>query len=85
MAPSPDVLPDAKSVEKILRDAATDQYSADTAEERTRRKALFRGAGSLPPIAPSYGKFIADTPLGNFWDLIAWGSFLILGAKWFYE
>lgn len=66
-------------------DAATDQYSADTAENGLDGKPFFRGAGFLPPIAPSYGKFIADTPLGNFWDLIAWGSFLILGAKWFYE
>lgn len=70
---------------KIFCDAATDQYSADTAENRLDGKPFFRGAGFLPPIAPSYGKFIADTPLGNFWDLIAWGSFLILGAKWFYE
>ena len=55
------------------------------AENGLDGKPFFRGAGFLPPIAPSYGKFIADTPLGNFWDLIAWGSFLILGAKWFYE
>lgn len=72
-------------MEISVRGKRGDRVELLLAENGLDGKPFFRGAGFLPPIAPSYGKFIADTPLGNFWDLIAWGSFLILGAKWFYE
>ncbi len=72
-------------MEISVRGKRGDRVELLLAENGLDGKPFFRGAGFLSPIAPSYGKFIADTPLGNFWDLIAWGSFLILGAKWFYE
>lgn len=70
---------------KIFDDAVTDQYESDTKENGIAGEALYRGAGFLPPIAPSYGKLIVDTPMGNFWDLIVWSSFPILAAAWYYE
>ena len=72
-------------MEISVRGKRGDRVELLLAENGLDGKPFFRGAGFLSPIAPSYGKFIADTPLGNFWDLIAWSSFLILGAKWFYE
>lgn len=70
---------------KIFDDAIADQYTNDTIENGIMGEPLFRGDGFFPPIAPAYGKLIVDTPMGNFWDLIAWSSFPILAAKWYYE
>ena len=71
--------------EKIFDDAVIDQYTESTVENGIMGEPIYRGVGFLPPIAPSYGKLIVDTPMGNFWDLIAWSSFPILAAKWYYE
>lgn len=70
---------------KIFDDAVIEQYTAETKENGIMGEPFYRGAGFLPPIAPAYGKLIVDTPMGNFWDLIVWSSFSILGAKWFYQ
>lgn len=70
---------------KIFDDAVTDQYTDKTKKNGLTKEPVYRGAGFLPPIAPAYGKLIVDTPRGNFWDLIAWSSFPILGAKWYYQ
>ena len=36
--------------------------------------------GLIPSIAPRYAKFITDCEEGSFWDIIAWGSSMILAA-----
>lgn len=37
-------------------------------------------SGLIPSIAPRYAKFITDWKEGSFWDIIAWGSSIILAA-----
>lgn len=34
----------------------------------------------VPSIAPRYAKFIYDCGEGSFWDIIPWGSSIILAA-----
>ncbi len=36
--------------------------------------------GLVPSIAPRYAKFITDCKQGSFWDIIPWGSSIILAA-----
>lgn len=37
-------------------------------------------SGLIPSIAPRYAKFITDWNEGSFWDIIPWGSSIILAA-----
>lgn len=37
-------------------------------------------SGLIPSIAPRYAKFITDCKEGSFWDIIPWGSSIILAA-----
>lgn len=37
-------------------------------------------AGLLPSIAPRYAKFLVDGGEGSFWDIIPWGSSILLAA-----
>lgn len=37
-------------------------------------------SGLIPSIAPRYAKFITDWREGSFWDIIPWGSSIILAA-----
>lgn len=37
-------------------------------------------SGLIPSIAPRYAKFITDWKEGSFWDIIPWGSSIILAA-----
>lgn len=37
-------------------------------------------SGLIPSIAPRYAKFITDWHEGSFWDIIPWGSSIILAA-----
>ncbi len=37
-------------------------------------------SGLVPSIAPRYAKFITDCREGSFWDIIPWGSSIILAA-----
>ncbi|MCI8529017.1 MAG: family 78 glycoside hydrolase catalytic domain [Lachnospiraceae bacterium] len=37
-------------------------------------------AGLVPSIAPRYARFITDYQEGSFWDIIPWGSSIILAA-----
>ncbi len=36
--------------------------------------------GLIPSIAPRYAKFVTDWKQGSFWDIIPWGSSIILAA-----
>lgn len=36
-------------------------------------------AGLLPSIAPRYARFLYDWGSGSFWDIIPWGSSLVMG------
>lgn len=37
-------------------------------------------SGLVPSIAPRYAKFITDWQEGSFWDIVPWGSSIILAA-----
>lgn len=37
-------------------------------------------SGLIPSIAPRYARFIVDCGEGSFWDIIPWGSSIILAA-----
>ena len=36
--------------------------------------------GLLPSIAPRYARFLYDCGEGSFWDIVPWGSSILLGA-----
>lgn len=72
----------AKDVEKlwmkILQDIIDAQY--EEGEEDTDLGVFpheYR-RGLIPSIAPRYARFITDWGSGSFWDIIPWGSSLIL-------
>ena len=41
--------------------------------------------GLLPSIAPSYARFITDGGEGSFWDIVPWGSSILLGGYEIYR
>lgn len=65
---------------KIAMDMRDAQY---TEEERDIDNGAFPHeykCGLIPSIAPRYAKFITDWKEGSFWDIIPWGSSIILAA-----
>lgn len=66
--------------EKISADMRAAQYEDG---ERDRDTGCFPheySAGLIPSIAPRYAKFITDCGEGSFWDIIPWGSSILLAA-----
>ncbi len=66
--------------DKFEQDQCDSQYAED---EFDRDKGVFPheyGPGLLPSIAPRYARFLVDGGSGSFWDIIPWGSSLIMGA-----
>lgn len=65
---------------KIAMDMRDSQYTKD---EFDIDKGEFRHEykyGLIPSIAPRYAKFIRDCGSGSFWDIIPWGSSIILAG-----
>ena len=60
-----------------MRDAqyGKKEYDRDTGKCRHEYK-----SGLIPSIAPRYAKFLYDSGEGSFWDIIPWGSSVILAA-----
>lgn len=65
--------------EKIEYDQVDSQY-ADGEEEIDLGTFPHRySAGLLPSIAPTYARFLHAYDCGSFWDIIPWGSSLVMG------
>lgn len=65
---------------KILKDQCDSQYEADEFDIDIGNLVHEYKAGLLPSIAPRYAKFTQDWGNGSFWDIIPWGSSILLAA-----
>lgn len=85
MAPSIFFMKDGKSLwEKFLLDLRTDQHNAEDFFLDYEGKPFYPGAGLAPSQAPCYVPNPIPGPMGSFYDIIPWGSTLILGPYWHY-
>lgn len=65
---------------KIAQDMRDAQYGEDEFDMDTGAFPHEYKAGLVPSIAPRYARFIIDWKEGSFWDIIPWGSSIILAA-----
>lgn len=80
MAPSIMYLKEVNTLwEKFEDDQADSQYPEGEYDTDHGAFAHQYGPGLLPSIAPRYARFLVDGGVGSFWDIIPWGSSLILG------
>ena len=80
MAPSIMYSKDVDSLwSKIARDAMDSQYGPDERDVDCGVRKHTYGPGLVTSIAPRYGKFDRDWGQGSYWDIVPWGSVIILG------
>lgn len=80
MAPSIMYLKEVNTLwEKFEDDQADSQYPEGEYDTDCGDFPHRYGPGLLPSIAPRYARFLVDGGAGSFWDIIPWGSSLILG------
>lgn len=87
MGPSIMYLKDVKALwEKILLDLRTDQLTETDWFYGMAGEKVYPGPGLVPSQAPCYEiNNVQSTPgLGNFFDIIPWGSTCILAVYWHY-
>lgn len=65
---------------KIAMDMRDSQYQESEMDFDTGNFRHEYKSGLVPSIAPRYAKFIYDCGEGSFWDIIPWGSSIILAA-----
>ena len=65
---------------KIALDMRDAQYADDESDIDNGAFPHEYKSGLIPSIAPRYAKFITDWNEGSFWDIIPWGSSIILAA-----
>ena len=71
--------------EKFLLDMRTGQHSAEDYFHDFAGNKVYPGDGLVPSQCPCYIPNVLPVPgLGDFYDIIPWGSSLILGARWHY-
>lgn len=63
---------------KIAMDMRDAQYKAGEKDVDLSEKAHLYEEGLVPSIAPRYAKFLRDYGEGSFWDIISWGSSVLL-------
>lgn len=81
MAPSIFYIKDVSCLwEKIGQDQRDSQYGEGEQDIDTGTFPHMYGAGLLPSIAPRYARFLNDGGEGSFWDIIPWGSSILLAA-----
>lgn len=81
MAPSVFYTKNAETLwEKFARDQRDSQYASGETDKDKGKFPHEYGEGLLPAIAPRYAKFLYDGGEGSFWDIVPWGSSLLLGA-----
>lgn len=70
---------------KFLHDMRDSQHKAEDAFKDFEGNAIFPGEGLVPSQAPCYIPNVLPVPgMGSFYDIIAWGSSIILGTRWHY-
>ena len=87
MAPSIFYMKDGSAIwEKILGDLRLAQHTADDYFFDFEGNHVYPGDGLVPSQAPCYIPNVLPVPgLGDFYDIIPWGSTSILGAWWHYQ
>src|SRR5690625_25367 len=66
---------------KISSDMRMAQYAEEEHDIDLANVPFEYGPGLVPSVAPRYGKFILDGGEGSFWDIIPWGSSILLAAE----
>lgn len=86
MAPSIFYMKDGRKLwEKFLSDMRTAQHTADDYFLDMEGKPYYPGEGMMPSQCPCYFPNVLPVPgLGDFYDIIPWGSTCILGTYWHY-
>lgn len=71
--------------DKFLLDMRTAQHTAEDYFLDMEGGRFYPGEGLIPSQAPCYIPNVLPVPgMGSFYDIVAWGSALILGARWHY-
>lgn len=71
--------------EKFLLDMRTGQHTAEDYFLDFQGNKVYPGDGLVPSQCPCYIPNVLPVPgMGSFYDIIPWGSSLILGARWHY-
>ncbi|MBR1758279.1 MAG: family 78 glycoside hydrolase catalytic domain [Lachnospiraceae bacterium] len=86
MAPSIFYMKDGKALwEKFLWDLHYAQHTAEDVFYDFAGNEIHPGDGLVPSQAPCYIPNVLPVPgMGSFYDIIAWGSTIILGTYWHY-
>ncbi len=70
---------------KFLTDMRESQHSATDAFKDFGGNDVYPGEGLVPSQAPCYIPNVLPVPgMGSFYDIIAWGSSIILATRWHY-
>ena len=70
---------------KFLHDMRDAQHEATDVFKDFDGNNIYPGDGLVPSQAPCYIPNVLPVPgMGSFYDIIAWGSSIILGARWHY-
>ena len=87
MAPSVFFMKDGRKLwEKFLKDCRAAQHTADDTFFDFEGNRIPAGDGLVPSQAPCWVvNFLPVPGMGSFYDIIPWGSTVILGTKWHYE
>ncbi|MDD2356046.1 MAG: family 78 glycoside hydrolase catalytic domain [Lachnospiraceae bacterium] len=87
MAPSVMYLKQVKlHWEKFLTDARTAQLTEDDWFNDMHHGRYYPGAGLIPSQAPCYIPNVLPVPgIGDFYNVIGWGSSIIIGTWWHYK
>jgi len=71
---------------KFLQDIRVAQHTADDYFYDFEGNKFYPGDGLIPSQAPCYIPNVLPVPgMGSFYDIIAWGSSIILATNWHYE
>lgn len=68
--------------DKIGSDIRDAQYGPDEFDVDTGAFPHQYGPGLIPSVAPRYARFLWDGGDGSFWDIIPWGSSVLLLTRW---
>lgn len=72
--------------EKFLMDTRISQHTKEDYFRDLEGKKFYPGEGLIPAQAPCYIPNVLPVPgMGSFYDVIAWGSTIILGTWWHYR
>ena len=70
---------------KFLHDMRDSQHGAGDSFKDFEGNSVYPGKGLVPSQAPCYIPNVLPVPgMGSFYDIIAWGSSIILGTRWHY-